>query len=524
MDAMYKKVGIASMIMMASIFLSRVIGVFREMAVAYVGGADAPVDAYQVAFIIPEILNHVVASGFLSVTFIPIFTHHLSRNQEDQGWEIFSIIWTSFGFGLIILITAACLWADPLISILAPGITTPASKALAVKMTRIIMPAQFFFFSGGLLMAVQFAKERFLIPALAPLIYNLGIITGGLLCAESLGMEGFAWGVLTGAFVGNFALQYWGASRIGMSLNLSLHLNHPEFINYLRLTLPLIVGLTMMFSTEIFFKFFGSYLPAGGIAGLNYGLRVMLMLVALFGQAVGVASFPYMAQLVAQKRFDDLNRLINDTLRYMTVVIPFSVLLIVLRKEVVLILFQRGRFDPAATALTSDALLFLLAGAFAFAAQAVVVRGFYATQNTLLPAVYGSLGVIISVPAYVAGLYFWGINGVATAISLSVLIQVSILYAVWNHRSGNRDSLGVYHCFLRMLLVSVLMGALLRVFKNALAKGLNSASFSGALATCMLTGTLFVILLVAGAYIFDVQEVKHVLRRLGFPGGDRGRR
>ena len=520
---MYKKVGIASMIMMASIFLSRLIGVFREIAVAYVGGADAPVDAYQVAFVIPEILNHVVASGFLSVTFIPIFTRHLTQHREDQGWEIFSIVLTGFGVGLILLIASACMWADPLISVLAPGITTPEIKAQAVRMTRIIMPAQFFFFSGGLFMAVQFAKERFLIPALAPLIYNLGIITGGLVFAEPLGMEGFAWGVLAGAFLGNFVLQYWGARRIGMVLRPGLNLTHPDFIAYLRLTLPLMVGLTMMFSTEIFFKFFGSYLPAGGIAGLNYALRIMLLLVALFGQAVGVASFPYMAQLVAKERLDELNRMINDTLRYMTVVIPFSVLLMVLRKEVVLILFQRGRFDPAATVLTSEALLFLLAGAFAFASQAVVVRGFYATQNTLLPAVYGTVGVVISVPAYLAGLHLWGINGVAMAISISVLIQVVVLYAVWNHRSGNRDSQRVYRSFMRMLMVSILIGLVLQGFKSVLGYGLDSTGFHGALATCILIGIVFVVLLVAGAYRFDIQEVKYLTGRLEAFWGKRGK-
>ena len=96
-SSVYKNVGIASLIMMGSVFLSRVIGLVREMSIAYVGGAGHEVDAYQIAFILPEVLNHVLASGFLSVTFIPIFTRHLVRQREEDAWRSFSIILCVFG-------------------------------------------------------------------------------------------------------------------------------------------------------------------------------------------------------------------------------------------------------------------------------------------------------------------------------------------------------------------------------------------------------------------------------------------
>ena len=139
-----KKVGFASFIMMASVFASRVIGVFREMAIAGIGGINAGVDAYQIAFIIPEILNHIVASGFLSITFIPIFAHYLSLNRTDEGYRIFSIILNSFGLILLGFILITMVWAPEFVRIFAPGIQDPVTFALAVKMTRIIIPAQFF--------------------------------------------------------------------------------------------------------------------------------------------------------------------------------------------------------------------------------------------------------------------------------------------------------------------------------------------------------------------------------------------
>ena len=163
-------------------------------------------------------------------------------------------------------------------------------------------------------------------------------------------MEGFSWGVLAGSFLGNFAIQYRGARKVGMKYTPTLDFTHPDFIAYIRLTLPLMVGLTMTFSTEFFLKFFGSYLPEGSIACLNYGLRIMFILVGLLGQAVGTASFPYLARLAAENQIPEMNRLLDNTLKYLSLIIPFSMLLMILRHEVVAILFERGRFDAAATA------------------------------------------------------------------------------------------------------------------------------------------------------------------------------
>ncbi len=390
-----KKIGFASFIMMASVFASRLIGLARESTIAWVGGAKSGVDAYQISFIIPEILNHVVASGFLSITFIPIFSRYLTLDREDEGWKVYSIILNCFGCLLVVLILISMACAPQLIDLIAPGLENENTIARAVKMTRIILPAQFFFFAGGLLMAVQFAKERFFIPALAPLLYNAGIIAGGLMLGPWLGMEGFAWGVLIGAFAGNLLVQFIGARQAGLIYLPIFDLRHPDLKKYVLLTLPLMIGLTMTFSTEFLFRLFGSYLAEGSIAVLNFGLRIMLILVGVFGQAVGTASFPYMTRLAAEQKIDEMNRLLNSTLRHLALVIPFSVLIMVLRSEVVRLLFQHGQFDAAATALTADVLIYFMVGAFAFAAYTVVVRGYFASQNTLFPAVFGSVAVLV---------------------------------------------------------------------------------------------------------------------------------
>jgi putative peptidoglycan lipid II flippase len=511
--SLYKKVGIASAIMMGSVLLSSMIGLFREMVIAYFGGAGQAVDAYQVSFLIPEILNHIVASGFLSITFIPIFSRYLAQNKEDEGWKVFSIILTGFGSLLVLFIMFSIIFAPELVSVIARGRPEPAFRQHVTTMTRIIMPAQFFFFANGLFMAVQFAKEKFVIPALAPLLYNMGIIAGGILLGPWLGVEGFSWGVLAGAMA-NFIVQSRGAVKAGMKFGLTFDLKHPDLRKYIYITLPLMLGLTMTFSREFFFRFFGSYLPPGNIAGLNYGLRVMLIPVALFGQAVGTASFPFMARLVAENKMEEMNRLLNNTLRVQSLVIPFCVLLMVLRHEVVLILFQRGKFDAAATSLTAEILLFLLAGAFAFVAYTIVLRAYYSMQDTLFPAIYGTAVVLLSIPLYLIGLRFMGARGVALAISMSGIFQVLVLYVLWNRRSKNRGSRGVYVFYIKMIFFSILAGLFLVWFKSWMFSGIDAASFSGNLIVSLSTTALFAVIILLVGYGFKVKEITELLNRL----------
>lgn len=518
---LWHKIGIASAIMMASIFLSRVMGLVREMVIAGVAGADAAVDAYRVAFIVPEILNHILASGFLSVTFIPIFTRYLGKEREEAGWRIFSIIMTVFGTLLMLLIAVAEVFTPSLIRLLAPGRTDPVFFDMAVHMTRIILPAQFFFFAGGLLMAVQFAREKFFIPALAPIVYNLGIILGGILLAARMGMAGFAWGVLGGALMGNFVIQIWGARKVGMRFAILWDWRHADLWRYLRQTLPLMFGLTMMFSTEIFTKFFGSYLPAGSIAWIEYAMRIMLMLVAFFGQAMGVASYPFMARMAAEGRIGDLNRLLNQSLRYLCIVLPFAVLIIVLREEVVTLLYMRGRFTPVDVAMTAPVLGYLMLGAVAFASQTVVNRGFYATQNTLLPAIYGSLAVIGSVPVYYAGLYWLGLKGVGLAVSISAMVQVALLFAIWNRRSGNAGSGAVYRFFFKMVLLCLPLGGVLAGLHAWVAGRVATHSLQGALVSSAAVGSAFVLLLLAMGHGLQVREITRFWERLSALAGRR---
>jgi putative peptidoglycan lipid II flippase len=284
------------------------------------------------------------------------------------------------------------------------------------------------------------------------------------------------------------------------------------------------LGLTMTFSTEVFSKFFGSYLPVGGISWIEYAMRIMLMMVAFFGQAAGVASFPFMARLAAENRIGEMNRLLNDTLRYLALVMPVSVLLMVLRHEVVAVLYQRGHFLPADTLMTARLLPFLLVGSVAFAVQTVVNRGFYATQNTLFPALYGTAAVLASIPVYILGLRTMGLAGVALAISVSAMIQVLALYVMWNRRFPAPERFQVYRFYLKVAVMSLPLGMVLEVIRRGVVRVFHPAGLAGDLATVACLGGCFLGLLLAVARLWKIDEVFHILGRIrsrlpGWGGG-----
>ena len=455
---------IAALIMMGSVLLSRVIGLFREMILADYGGTSYEMDAYVTSFIIPELLNHFLAGGFLSITFIPIFQKHLVNNREDLAWRSFSnlfIIGTLL-FGMVIPVTVVLV--PGILKLLGPQINDPQSFPLTVRLTRIILPAQLFFYWGALLSAVQMAQKKFFLPALAPLGYNGGIILGGMVLGSRFGMEGFAWGVLGGAFFGNFMLQLPGAIRCGMRLSAVCDFRDPDLHTYLKKTLPLILGLGMTFSNEIFFRYFGSYLPEGATSSVNYALRTTMILVAMFGQASGVAFYPFMTKLATERKFAEMERLLHSVLKKIALyLLPLSALFFVLAQPIIVLLYQRGRFTFQSSTETTAVFTVYLTGTFTFSAYFIVARAFYAMQNMLLPMVTSTVMAFITVPMYLLFSSCFGARGIALAAVAGSFLQCGVLYGIWAKRHGSGKMVREMGLILGKILVCTAVGTLVGI-------------------------------------------------------------
>ncbi len=440
-SSLKKTLAAATAIMVGSVFLSRIMGLIREQVLAVYGGTSFEIDAYVTAFFIPELLNHFLAGGFLSVTFIPIYQRYMVKKDRQGGSYCFSNLMTVGSLLFAVMIPLAMYFTPEILGLMGSNIAEAERRDITIRLTRIILPAQIFFYWGAFLSAVQMSHQRFFLPAMAPLFYNLGIILGGVLLGPFIGIEGFAWGVLGGALVGNFILQVPGAFRAGIAFRLRCNLRDPDLIQYVKLTVPLVLGLGLTFSNEVFFRFFGSFLGEGGTASLNYALRTMMMIVAVFGQASGVAFFPFISRMAVEGEFKRMTALLNTVLTQIALyLLPLSGMMIVLAPQIIGVLFQHGNFGATSTSATAPVFSVYVLGAFSFSAVMIISRSFYATQNTVLPMVVSTLVALGTLPLYWIFSRSIGANGIALAAVIAMTAQFVFLYLAWLRKYRDQAS------------------------------------------------------------------------------------
>ncbi len=429
--------GKAALVVSAGILLSRVLGMLRNVALAGLLGNTAAGDAFQAAFVIPDVLFYLMAGGYLTVTFIPIITRHIVQGNPEEGHRAFAAVFRPVAVAMVLLTVVAMIFAESLTDLVYPRFD--ASQAAEVtELTRIVLPAQIFFVLGSLWMAVQYAHQRFAIPAVAPVIYNLGIIAGGLISwtAGTTSAAGFAWGAVGGAFVGNFALQWYGARRAGLRWVGGVPLRHPALREYLLLALPLMLGQSIAVLDEQFVRLFGQLTEAGGISALTYARRLNMLPVGIIAQAAGVAAYPYLARLVEEGKLKEMAATVTRTIRY-TVFIsaPAVAAILALSQPAVRVVYERGEFGPQDTILTATVLLLYGISIPAWGAHQIYARAFYARRQMWTPVVIGTAGTVAAI-----GFYWWlsrfDAPGFAAASTLTMILYTIVLGIAWHARVG----------------------------------------------------------------------------------------
>lgn len=427
----------AAIIIATSLLASRVLGVLREMLLARAAGVAAEKNALDLAFLIPDILNHVVSTGFLSIVFIPIFTGYMVRRDEDGAWRFFSNVLNVMGSALLLLTIPAFIWMRELILLFTIADPSPELLERATYFSRIILPGQLFFLAGSFLVAVQHTRKQFLIPSLTGVVYNASIVIGGWLL-RGHGVEGFAWGVPVGAFIGFFVLQIIGARRGNVQYKLLLAPSHPDLRRALSLMLPMMLGVGSMFALEFVIRSFGAAFGGQGISSLNYAYRLMYTLVAVFGFSVGVASYPDMARLAKEGRTDELSvRIWHSISRMLTVLVPAVIVLFILAFPAVRILFERGAFHREATELVANLLLWYLPVSVGLCSQAVLVRAFYAQERMWVPTLWNTGIFVLTLPVYQLLAPWLGIRSVPLVGAVGAIAQVAILLLFWRKTNGS---------------------------------------------------------------------------------------
>ena len=501
---MSRRIVVASLIWSAALLASRVLGLVRDAVLGSTLGVGPEADVYAAAFRIPDLVGLVISGGALSIVFIPMFTGMLHRGEDDRAWAAFSRVANLvvlLALVLVPLVHVSMPWLAPR---LAPGFS-PAQLDQLVGLSRIVLPAQVFHLLSGLLGAALLSRDQHAIPALAPLVYNLAIIVGGVIAGSA---EGFAWGVLVGAFLGPFLLPLVACARAGLRWSLLLDFGHPDVRVYLRAALPIMFGFSIVGLDDLLWTHAASRLQEGSVSTLNYAKTLMRVPIGVFGFAMGQAAYPTLARLFEEGRVAEAWSTLRAAL-VRTLVLAFAsqVALTVAGVELGTLVYGTARIAPERMSELALALAAFSTAIAAWSAQPLIARGYYAQRETWLPTRLGFVFTIIAWFFYPFASENFGARGLTLASAVTMSAYVLVLYLLLRRRLPHGEgALGVTLRLGCAAVVAVLAGLGARgampIFEFGRAEALIRV-----IVMALVSAPAFV----GAAWVFGVGEVKELL-------------
>jgi len=469
----------STLVVMAGLGASIVVGLIRQRVIALKFGTSADLDAFTAANGIPELLFTMLAGGALAFAFIPVYARLLKDKSTDPSNMLLSRVINS-----VLLLTAG---ASVLISIIAPTLTgarwgiapnfPPAVQALTVELMRILLLSTLIFTASSILTGALHAHQHFLLPALAPTMYSLGIIAGAWFLEPTLGVHGLAWGAVLGASL-HLAIQLPAALYFRIRWRPSLGWGDTHLRRVAVLMAPRVIDLLMArASIDWINANLGSGLGEGRVSALRYAFQLMNTPWTLIGTAIGIAVFPTLAILAAKDDARAQREAFSGALRaILTLALPAAVALLVFGRPVIVLLFQGGEFTAESTQLVFFALQFYILALISQSVLEVVVRAFAARQDTITPLLVSFfttglnvfLAVKLSQPIGAGGLEHGGLalaNGIA--VGIEALIGIFILHRRWRAVDGRRIILDAG----KAALAAAIMGLGLILFQRAVEPG-----------------------------------------------------
>ncbi|RIK23497.1 MAG: murein biosynthesis integral membrane protein MurJ [Anaerolineae bacterium] len=453
--------------------LSRVLGLLREIVVRqFLGVTTLEATAFDVAGRFPETIFLIVAGGAIGSAFIPTFAAYFSRDDEPGAWRLFSAV-----LNLTTIITTAVsivvmIFAAPFVTFFyADNIAQePALLPLTVSLMRIMLLSPIIFGISGIVMAALNARQHFLMPALAPSVYNIGIIIGGLLGAfigkgDPLPtVFGLAWGTVAGA-LGHMLVQLPALRGVRARYTPILILRDPGVMQVLRLMGPRVLGLSFSEINKFIILFLTGSMVLGTLPALNAAFRILIMPQGILGQALGIAAFPTLATLAARSAHREMRHILSDSLRLILFLgLPATVLLMLLAGPYVTVLFERGLFDNEATIMVATALQFYAVGLIALTTIEIVARAFYALSDTLTPVLAGGFQILVMwtlslwLRDVVFSAYGWPpLGALALGFSLSNIVEVMLLLWLVRRKLGGLNGHSLLSGLARMGAASLAM-------------------------------------------------------------------
>jgi putative peptidoglycan lipid II flippase len=457
----------------AAILLSRVVGLVREMVTrSLLGVTTVEATAYDIAKVFPESIFLIIAGGAIGSAFIPTFTAYLANDDESGAWRLFSAVINLVTVAITVVAILAMILAEPIVSFFyGPAIAEhPELLEMTVSLMRVMLLSPIIFGASGVVMGALNARQHFLTPALAPTIYNLGIIAGGLVLGQTVtsAAMGLAIGTVIGA-LGHLLIQLPALHKEDAHYQPLLTVRDPGVIKVVKLMAPRVLGLSFSEINKLIMLYMTGSMMLGSLPALNAAFRLIILPQGIIGQALGIAAFPTLSSLAAREKFDEMRVIINDSLRMLLFLgLPVTVWLILLAEPVISILFERGLFDSEATSLVAGATQLMALGLLALLFIEVIARSFYALSDTLTPVLVGGIQVFmmavfsIWLRDFVFITQGWPpLGALALAFSLSNYVEVGLLLLLLRRKLGHLNGVQFFSGAWRMVVAAVLMAGVL---------------------------------------------------------------
>jgi putative peptidoglycan lipid II flippase len=494
--------------------LSRILGLVRDMVLAYFFGSKMAADAFFVAFRIPNLLRRFFAEGSLTIAFIPVFTETLTRKSKPDAFELARAVLTLLSLLLVGVTILGVVLSPWIVRLQAYGFGASGAKyELTVLLTRITFPYIFLVSLVAFFMGVLNSLRHFAAPAAAPILLNVGIIAGALCISPWLSepIVGVAIGVLIGGIL-QVLLQIPWVLKEGLSLRPLWMPEHPAVKKIGLLMLPAIFGSAVYQVNQFIGTLLASFLPQGSISWLYYADRIVEFPLGVFAIAVSTAALPSLAKQAAGKDLSDFRDTLGHALRLVFfVTTPATVGMIILRVPIIAVFFERGAFDHLSTMMTAEALLYYSLGLWAFSGSRVMLSAFYAFQNTKTPVQVATITMIANglLSLLLMGPLRHG--GLALSLSLSSTLQLLLLMVLLRRRGDLLDLRSMVSSAGKSLAASAVMGLVLHALNGRWLSRAEPGNFWALVLT--LTGVIVVGVVVyfVTAWIFRCREISSIL-------------
>lgn len=500
---------------------SRVLGVARETVLAAMFGASAQMDAFNVAFRVPNLLRDLFAEGAMTAAFVPTFTRTLAEKGAADAWRLGSLVINALVLVTGILALLGVVFADPITAALAPEYALiPGKLELTALLTRVMMPFFPMIAIAAGAMGMLNARRRFFVPSLSPAMFNVATILCAFALAPAMPRYGqapimaIAIGTLLGG-LGQILLQWPLLRREGFRYRFILGFRDSGVREVLRLMIPGIVGVAAVQVNVVVNTILASGEPPGSVSWLGYAFRLMYLPIGLFGVSIAMASLPDISRHAVADDFAAIRHTVSRGLRMMLVLnVPATFGLIALAEPIVSLLYERRQFGPADTLATAGALAFYAPGLIGYSAVKIASPTFYSLGDARTPVTVSVASVAINLVLNLFLVRVLSFRGLALGTALAALFNAGALLWLLRGRLHGLDGRAVVIAAIKIGGASVLMALGARAAWNWLDVVLPGGGELLRIARVFASIGVGLVLLASGAKLFRVEEFDEVWRRL----------